>query len=191
MNINKIACCTDFSENSERAFRTAFEMAEEFGAKLSIMHILSPAAVPLFINQTYWALPPFPKDSLLKDLEVRIEEQYGEIIGNSVDYEIVVLNGHTSSEILNFLTEKKVDMVVLGSYGHTFMGVAIFGSIIKKITKKAPCPVMIVRGRGGKGRRKFKQRRQSYAPINLVSERRFDGGRRREEDRRAVAAVGA
>ncbi len=187
MNIKKIACCTDFSENSERAFRTALEMAEEFGAKLSIIHTLSPVATPLFTNQTYWVLPPFPKDSLLNDIEERMENQYGQLITDAVEYDMIVLNGHISSEILGYLKDNSVDIVIMGSYGHTIMGLNIFGSIVKKISKKAPCPVMIVRGRCGKDRRFFNNRREKYGPLNLVTERRFNGGRRTGEERRIPA----
>ena len=39
-----------------------------------------------------------------------------------------------------------MDLVVLGSYGLTGMGLVIFGSVAKRVARKAPCSVMIARG---------------------------------------------
>jgi hypothetical protein len=38
MNIKKIACCIDFSENAEDAFITALDLAEKYKAKLFYIH---------------------------------------------------------------------------------------------------------------------------------------------------------
>ena len=42
-----------------------------------------------------------------------------------------------------------IDLVVMGAYGFTGMGLVIFGSVAKRISHKAPCSVMIVRERKG------------------------------------------
>ncbi|MBW1827345.1 MAG: universal stress protein, partial [Deltaproteobacteria bacterium] len=64
-----------------------------------------------------------------------------------IEYDLVVLDGHVSTEILSYLEENQTDVVVMGSYGLSGMGLVVFGSVAKRITHKAPCSVMIVRKR--------------------------------------------
>jgi universal stress protein A len=91
--------------------------------------------------------PGEPKKNLILKLEERMQQEYGERIGDKVDYQLIVLDGHVSSEILTFLNENPVDIVVMGSYGLSGMGLVFFGSVAKRISQKAPCSVMIVRER--------------------------------------------
>lgn len=146
MPIKKIVCCTDFSKNSEAAFAAAVELAEKYEAKLSVVHVMPPVVNPLLIGDE-WVLPEAPKKSLVLKLEDRMQQEYGARIGESLDYELVVLTGHVSSEILRHVEESDADLVVMGSYGASGMGLVLFGSVAKRVAHKAPCSVMIVRKR--------------------------------------------
>ena len=141
----QIACCVDFSQNADAAFVTALEMAEKYLAKLLVIHVL-----PLVINPVLtaeWVLPEEPRDNIIIELEKRMQKEYGDRVGDKVDYQLIVLDGHVSTEILTFLNENPVDIVVVGSYGLTGMGLVFFGSVAKRISYKSPCSVMIVRDR--------------------------------------------
>jgi universal stress protein A len=146
MPINKIACCTDFSENAEAAFKAALEMAEKYQAKLYVLHVLPPIVNPM-LTDTEWMVPEEPITSLLLKLEERMQQEYGARIGEAVDSEMVVLDGHVSSEIVKYLKAQNIDVVVVGSYGLSGMGLVLFGSVAKRVARKAPCSVMIVRGK--------------------------------------------
>lgn len=146
MTVDKIVCCIDFSENADSAFSAALEMAEKYDAKLYIVHVLPPIMNPL-ITETEWVLPEQPKKSLILKLEERLQEKYVSRVGDAIDYELIVLDGHVSSEILRFLEENDVDLAVMGSYGLSGAGLVLFGSVAKRVAHKAPCSVMIVRTR--------------------------------------------
>ncbi len=144
MRIKKIGCCTDFSENAELAFEAAVEMAEKYNAALDLLHVLPPVINPM-MSDTEWIIPDNSKDSLLIQLEERMEQTYGSRIDRHINHKLVVLSGHVSTEILRYLKEKQIDIVVLGSYGLTGMGLVLFGSVAKRVSHKAPCSVVIVR----------------------------------------------
>ena len=144
MSIKNIVCCTDFSENAEIAFQAAFEMAEKYQAKFTIIHALPPVVNPL-LTETEWISPYEPIQSFVSKIEDRMQQEYGNRISDSVDYEFVVLDGHVSTEILKYLEEHHTDLVVMGSYGLTGVGLVLFGSVAKRVAHKAPCSVMIVR----------------------------------------------
>lgn len=144
MTINKIACCIDFSENAERAFEQALEMAEKFRAKLYVIHVLPPVVNPVLADlDLVW--PDEPKKSLILKVEERIGREYGTRVKNDIDLELVVLDGHVSSELIGFLEQSDMDLVVVGSYGASGMGLVVFGSVANRVAHKAPCSVMIVR----------------------------------------------
>ena len=144
MAIRQIACCTDFSENAKEAVMTAIEMAKKYKAHLSIIHILPPAKNPMFA-EALLMLSDEAKEPLILKLEEQMQKEYGAKIGDDIKYIFVVLDGHVSTEILNYLEKSRTDLVVMGAYGLSGMGLVLFGSIAKRIAHKAPCSVMIVR----------------------------------------------
>jgi universal stress protein A len=146
MTIRHIVCCTDFSENADAAFSAALEMAQKYAAHLTVLHVLPPVINPTLAD-TEGIVPEAPKESLLLKLEEKMEQSYGSRIGKLADYRLTVLDGHESTEILRYLEEERVDVVVMGSYGLSGMGLVLFGSVAKRVAHKAPCSVLIVRHR--------------------------------------------
>ena len=146
MPIKTIAFCTDFSTNAEAAFVEAFDLARKYRAKLFLIHVLPPVINPL-TTETEWVLPAEDTKALILNLEERMQQEYGSRLTDQIDYELVILNGHISSEILTFLEKNRIDLAVMGAYGLSGMGFVLFGSVAKRVVHKAHCSVMIVRSR--------------------------------------------
>jgi universal stress protein A len=144
MPIQRIACCIDFSPNADAAFDMALELAAKFGAQLWLLHVLPPAINPM-LTDTAWDVSQASTAALLPQLETRMVDTYGKRVPPTISHEIVVLDGHVSTEILAYLNAHPVDLVVMGSYGFTGMGLVVFGSVAKRVSHKAPCSVMVVR----------------------------------------------
>ena len=102
MTIKKITCCVDFSENARAAFETSLEMAKRFQAKLYVVHVI-PAVVNPMLMRTEWIMPEEPKRSMILNIEERMKQEYDAKINGDIDYELIVLDGHVSSEIIRFL----------------------------------------------------------------------------------------
>lgn len=154
MSIRKIACCTDFSENAEEAVAAAVDMAEKFGATLDILHVLPQPVNPMVsdfeVPLMGEAMPQVSyevRNSLAQKMKERMLEVYGARTSRLKGARMVVLDGHVSTEIIAYLDEHAIDLVVLGSYGFSGMGLVIFGSVAKRVAHKAQCSVMIARGR--------------------------------------------
>jgi len=144
MQIRKILYCTDFSENAEAAFVYALEMAGKYQAGLDILHVLPPVLNPI-LTDTEWVVPEEPVASLISKIEERMQQVYGERVGENIESRLVVLDGHVSSEIIRYARENDVDLIVMGSYGLSGMGLVFFGSVANRVAHKAPCSVMIIR----------------------------------------------
>ncbi|MCG8471580.1 MAG: universal stress protein [Desulfobacterales bacterium] len=150
MTFQTIACCTDFSPNAEVAVFTAVDLAEKYGATLKVLHVVPPPVNPVvtdFDNPLYGTLDydeEVDRNMVLK-VEEKLQDRYGAKISSKVEVDYVVLTGHISSEVLSYLKENEIDLVVLGSYGLSGMGLVIFGSVAKRVAHKATCSVMIAR----------------------------------------------
>ena len=145
MTVRSIACCTDFSDNADRAVAAAWDLARRFEASLFILHVLPPLVNPI-LTEAEW-IPPeaAPRETILTQIEERLQERYGHHSSEGVTPQYLVLEGHVSTEILTFLEAQRIDLVVLGSYGLSGMGLVLFGSVTKRVSQKASCSVMIVR----------------------------------------------
>ncbi len=144
MGVNQIVCCSDFSNHAEAAFQAALDLAQRYQAKLYVIHVLPPVVNPMLTDADLM-LPEHPDENLVVSLNERMQEVYGGRIPETVEVELVVRDGHVSTEILRFIEETDADLAVVGAFGLSGMGLVLFGSVAKRVSHKAPCSVMIVR----------------------------------------------
>jgi universal stress protein A len=146
MAVTQIVCCTDFSDHAEAAFQTALDLAGRYQAKLYVVHVLPPVVNPMLTDADLM-LPEHPDESLVLSLNERMQDVYASRIPAAVSSELVVRDGHVSTEIIRFIEETDADLAVVGAFGLSGMGLVLFGSVAKRIAHKAPCSVMIVRNK--------------------------------------------
>ena len=144
MKLTKIACCTDFSENAQFAFEEALELAQKYNAELHVIHVL-PTEINPTVSGTIRMLPDSTQKALIPELEKQMAEEYEKQVAGKVDCQLVVRKGHVSTEIVNYLKDEKIGLVVLGSFGLSGIGLVVFGSVAKRVSHHAPCSVLIVR----------------------------------------------
>ena len=46
--------------------------------------------------------------------------------------------------IINYVTSKGIDLVIMGTHGRKGLDKVIFGSVAERVVKTAPVPVMVV-----------------------------------------------
>ena len=144
MRIEKILCPLDFSEYSAKAYDYAQSLAQHYGARLLLQHVVQPLtstypyyAFPDSINEVFWNL-----DS---HAEKKLAEFVAEHQRNGLNTERFVHSGTVTDCVLEFAEKEGVDMIVMGTHGrHGFDRLAM-GSVTEKILRKARCPVLVVR----------------------------------------------
>ncbi|MFO0981137.1 MAG: universal stress protein [Planctomycetota bacterium] len=81
-------------------------------------------------------------------MEVEAEEKLlwltREHLGDAKTYELVVLSGHPTTSLVNYLKEVAADLVIVGCHGHPKPEHKLFGSTAEHLLKIAPCPVITV-----------------------------------------------
>jgi nucleotide-binding universal stress UspA family protein len=126
---------TDFSENSEFAFRVASSLARDYNARLILLHVISP---PMVI----YAGGPVPAE-MCADID-EIKEKLRQLEGHThgVRVESQVLEGDPVNMILRAAEETHSDVIVMGTHGRTALTRLLLGSVAESVIRKAPCPVL-------------------------------------------------
>jgi universal stress protein A len=141
--IEKILLATDFSKNSEQALDYALVFAEKFSARLYLLHVVHDLK-----GYTGFYMTKTPLAQLQKELEeegkTQLEKLCREKLKNFSNYEAVVVVGSPSGEIIRVAREKAVDLIVLGAHSVEKPEHHFLGSTVEKVTRQAPCPVLIV-----------------------------------------------
>ncbi|MCK5140354.1 MAG: universal stress protein [Thermodesulfovibrionia bacterium] len=144
MKVETIVFPTDFSEGSFHALPYAVDLSKHYNAKLYVLHVIYD-----FSKATYSHIPHISADSLYKEMsdwaKEEIESCCVEEIRGLTNVDKVVLKGVPYEEILKFASEKKIDIIVMGTYGRVGFERFIFGSTAERVVRRAPCPVMTVR----------------------------------------------
>lgn len=139
MNIKRIAVPIDFSDNCLDALQAGCELAATYESELYLVHVAEP-----WIAVAMSSSEPYPTKRFEEALtDVSVPAVHGVAVHRSVRV------GETVKEMLKFLTEKEIDLVVMGSHGRTGLSHVLLGSIAEAIVRRAPCPVLIVRPRPG------------------------------------------
>jgi nucleotide-binding universal stress UspA family protein len=146
VSIKKIAFCTDFSENADQAFEMAFDLTQKYQALLIMIHVVPPLVFPSPVMEDFiseQANLQFSEDAIQRALE-QIEKNYLGKMGEYKNTLVRVLSGHPASEILNFVVQEKIDLVVMGTHGFTGLAHFFLGSTAEKVVRRAECSVLTV-----------------------------------------------
>ena len=146
IKVKKIAFSTDFSENANQAFDLAFDLAKKYGARLLLVHVVPPLVFPSPIMEEFISEQtnyPFIEQVIQRSIE-QMESSYVQRMGDYSNFQVRVLSGHPASEILNFIDQEQVDLVVMGTHGFTGLAHFFLGSTAEKVVRRANCSVLTV-----------------------------------------------
>ncbi|MBI5184902.1 MAG: universal stress protein [Nitrospinae bacterium] len=144
IRMDKILFPTDFSEFSKNALRYAISFAQEYKAKLIVLHVIEN-----IYPYSGFAETAFPVVELYTDVEKYAQKEMESLAGGNVpkdlSVETIITRGTPFLEIVNAAKEKEVDLIVIATHGRTGLEHVFFGSTAEKVVRKAPCPVLTIR----------------------------------------------
>jgi nucleotide-binding universal stress UspA family protein len=135
-----ILCPTDFSPTAARAFQYAADLARAYDARLVVMHAFFPAMLG---ERTSAFLP-----DEVKTLRDAARKQLDDLrpADPTVRVERLLREAPDAEAILEAAAELKADLIVMGTHGRTGVRRLVLGSVAEEILRKAPCPVLTVKG---------------------------------------------
>ncbi|MCS7230363.1 MAG: universal stress protein [Candidatus Kryptonium sp.] len=141
--IKKILVPIDFSEHSLQALEYAKLFAEKFNSELILLNVIEPV---VFIPDLTMGQINIP--SIENELMQKSEEKINQLVNdlkNKYNVRGTVKLGKPYVEIIELSKEEKVDLIIIGSHGHTSVEHLLFGSTAEKVIKKSTCPVLVIR----------------------------------------------
>jgi nucleotide-binding universal stress UspA family protein len=145
IDLHRILVPTDFSKYSQSALTYAAAFAEKFGAELTLLHVVQDLA--LFIPDMVTVSPPLAPsvDQLTEAARTAFDRLIKENHLEHLTIQREVRQGTPFYEIIRCAKEKDIDLIVMGTHGHSGLAHVLLGSVTEKVVRKAPCPVLTVR----------------------------------------------
>jgi nucleotide-binding universal stress UspA family protein len=134
-----IVVTTDFSANSAVAIEPALAIAERFGSRIVLVHVIEAPATD----------PEHPAEEALRDLaeisREHLEEYGGREIGTRVPWTPEVVAGPAYLAITELARRHAADLIVVATHGRTGVLHLLLGSVAERVVRTATCPVLTVR----------------------------------------------
>ena len=135
IRLQRILCCTDFSDQSEQALEHAVSLATEYGGELTLIHVLEDLAGSADVE-----------NEIAKAME-NLEKQLSPETRTNCKVKTLVRIGNPYQQILELALETRTDLVVMGVRGRNALDLAVFGSTTYRVVQLGPCPVLVVHTR--------------------------------------------
>jgi nucleotide-binding universal stress UspA family protein len=140
VQIRSVLIATDFSPASEKPLRHAAAIAQAYGAKFYLLHVVSTVGLTVVGPEA----PSAPTEAAwinVHQLEDRLAES-GALAG--LFPEFLVRQGIVWEEVARVISEKHIDLLIIGTHGRRGLGKLVFGSVAEQIFRHADCPVLTV-----------------------------------------------
>ncbi len=151
--IRNIIVIDDDTEVSDKALEFACEIAKPCGACITFLHIIDQIENPdtmifgdnkeLIEKAKLMNLRP---SSMEDTWRVRTQQKIEKLTEQHIESDCKCLTGDIAEKILEYVHDEKVDMIVMGS-SNRLKGISkikALGSVTRKISELADCPVLII-----------------------------------------------
>jgi nucleotide-binding universal stress UspA family protein len=147
-DISRVVTPIDFSDNSRLIANSAAFMAGKYGAALDLVFV-----VQNFEDYSGFFVPqmhvPNLEEELMAGAEERMEgfvEEMKELFVQCgvTEFRSKVLMGDVAEQIVDYATEIRADLIIMGTHGYKGLEKIMFGSVADKVVRSALCPVTTI-----------------------------------------------
>ena len=140
-SIQHVMAALDFSSPSLDAVEYAIQVANHFGAKMTLIHVLEPIYYggPLELQsvEPQWQKWAHWRDQL--DRLAKLVSSFG------LATEALLRGGVPADSLIESATKQGCDLIVMGTHGRRGWARLRFGSVAEAVLRQAPCPVLTVK----------------------------------------------
>jgi nucleotide-binding universal stress UspA family protein len=143
MTLQTILVSLDFSDVSPAVAEAALQMAQNFAARVVLLHISSPE--PDFVG--FEAGPMAVRQTTAQEIRAEhreLEEYKGRFAAAGLNVVALHIQGSYAEKVLEEAQTHGAGLIVLGSHGHGVLYNLLVGSVTADVVKGAKCPVLIV-----------------------------------------------
>jgi nucleotide-binding universal stress UspA family protein len=146
MTVKRILVPTDFSPDADAALAFALGLAQRFGASVHLLHVVeNPVAADERSSRTYAPELAALQVTLVRYAEEHMRRAIRQLAAARSRLQQDVRIGQPAPTILDVAISDGVDLIVMGTAGHTGAARVLLGSIAERVIRTAPCPVLTLR----------------------------------------------
>ena len=142
--LKKIVWPTDFSNPAYEGLKVAVELAEQFGAEMLLVHVVTP--MPTMCGGA--APTGFHIPTVIEEIRESAKHSLEKIRRDRIPAEIAVrafvIDGRPAQEIVSLAGQEKADIIVIPTQGESGWQRFIFGSVAEKLVRYADCTVLTI-----------------------------------------------
>ena len=135
----------DFSPHADAALDLAIDLAGPSKARIHLMHVfqipmemLSPYEIPM---------PPALVEEVRAAASARLEAALSRVRAAGLAGDAEVDSGLIAEMVVERAAALGVDLIAMGTHGHSGFKHLLLGSVAEHVLRTAPCPVLIVRAK--------------------------------------------
>ena len=143
--VNRILIPFDNSKHASRVFGVALTYAKLWGASITVASVTHHDVRRSWVNGT----PGREKGMSLESVDIlkqgiRKLEEEAKRFGVRFDYTLMT-SRNVSDSLLSLITDKKIDMVIMGTRGNAMWKEMLMGRVSSTVGLNAECPVLLVK----------------------------------------------
>ena len=150
--LTKILVPYDGSKYSVKALTRATELAHNLDSEIILFSVVNvgyvspPGLLGIIKSKKEKDTMKKWSKSVKTDAEKMLKNALKKCESKGITASYVISEGEISSKILDFASKKKISLIVIGSHGlHGIGKLKTLGSVSRRVSESAKCPVLIVR----------------------------------------------
>lgn len=141
--IGHILVAIDGSEHSRRAARFAHDLAQQTGARITLLFVLEPPRVlPFGFLDSAAISPPHTDSKSIENVQRLLEQVAADLPKAQVEKQVEM--GPPADTIVAVSQRLGADLIVVGSRGLSLGGKWLLGSVSDRVVQHAGRPVTVV-----------------------------------------------
>jgi nucleotide-binding universal stress UspA family protein len=133
----------DFSSCSREGLQYAIGFANEFGAKLILLHVTYLGYIYSSEGTALYNIPAL-QEAARKNAQRQMRQLVRSVNFGRAKFETAFTDGSPALDICAFARDHDVDLIITSTHGLTGLEHVLIGSIAEKVVRHAPCSVLVV-----------------------------------------------
>lgn len=140
---SRILVPTDGSADAAAALERAIDLAERYGARVDVLHVVNTRS--RYLYEPDLTFVDNYLDYCYQRGERVLERARTAVAARRVPVRTAIREGAPSREILEYATGNRIDLIVVGRHGRHRPGERLLGSVTDRVVRSSPAPVLTVR----------------------------------------------
>ena len=131
----------DGSKPSEKALKSAIDIARKYQSKLLLLHVVSP------IVEARWSTPAIAAAQKEREKIGRriLSSASKQAASFGIELREILVHGNPAEQILKASDTHQAALIVIGSRGLSGIKTFFIGSVSSRVCRYAKCPVLLVK----------------------------------------------